>query len=147
MGGDDRHRSLAPRGERASATIGRFMARTGQIPDCAITSPAVRAEDTLRLAMDAGRWSCPARSAETLYDEGVRGVLDEVCREPATTSVLLCVGHEPTTSEVASLLTGGSRLRVPTCTLIRIDFDIEWGEVAPGTGVLAWVVVPRLLAD
>jgi hypothetical protein len=30
--------------------------------------------------------------------------------------------------------------------MARIDFDVEgWNEVGPGTGVLAWVVVPRLL--
>jgi hypothetical protein len=31
--------------------------------------------------------------------------------------------------------------------MARIDFDVDgWGEVGPGTGVLAWSVVPRLLA-
>jgi hypothetical protein len=30
--------------------------------------------------------------------------------------------------------------------MARIDFDVDrWDEVGPGTGVLAWIVVPRLL--
>ena len=123
------------------------MARTGQVPDTAITSPATRADDTLRLAMEAGGWSCPWRSAEAFYGGDVQDLVDEVRREPSSTGVLLIVGHEPTTSETASLLTGGSRLRVPTAALLRIDFHVEWEVVGAETGVLAWSVVPRLLDE
>ena len=127
--------------------MGRFLARAGQVPDAAITSPAVRAHDTLRLAMDAGGWSCPVRTADPLHGGGVAELLAEVRNEPATTDVLLAVGHEPTWSEAASAFIGGGEVRLPTAALARIDFDVDgWGEVGPGTGVLVWSVVPRLLA-
>ena len=143
--GDDRARPLARRGEKAAGTIGRFMARTGHIPSSAISSPAQRAEETLRLAMAAGEWTCAVRTAEALYDGGVPGLLSEIRREPAT-EVLLAVGHEPTWSEAAALLVGGGRIRLPTAALARIDFEMDrWDEVSPGAGVLAWSVVPRLL--
>jgi phosphohistidine phosphatase len=145
--GDDRDRPLAPRGQRAAATIGRFIARTGHIPASVITSPARRAHDTLRLAMEAGAWSSPLRIAEALYGGGVPALVDEARAESTDTGVLLVVGHEPTMSEAASLLTGGSRFRVPTGALIRHDFDADWSDVGAGMGVLAWSVVPRLLAE
>ena len=146
-GGEDRARPLARRGRKAARRMGRFMARAGQVPDAAITSPAVRAADTLRLAMEGGGWSCPVRSAASLYGGGVPGMLAEVQQEPADTGVLLAVGHEPTSSETLSALVGGGEVRLPTAALARIDFDVDrWEEVAPGTGVLAWLVVPRLLA-
>src|SRR2546428_3125668 len=66
-GADDRARPLARRGRKAAKTMGRFLARAGQVPDAAITSPAVRAHDTLQLAMDGGGWTCPARTAPSLY--------------------------------------------------------------------------------
>jgi phosphohistidine phosphatase len=142
----DRLRPLAPRGEKAAKRMGRFMARSGQVPDSAIVSPARRAWDTLQLAMAAGDWSCPTRSADPLYGAGVRGLLGEIRAEPATTELLLAVGHEPTWSETAALLIGGGHLGFPSAALARIDFEINrWDEVRPGTGVLAWTVVPRLL--
>ena len=144
--GDDRARPLAKRGRKAADTIGRFTARAEQVPDAAITSPAVRAAETLRLVMEAGGWKCPMRSAEGLYGGGVPGLLSEIRTEPARTQLLLAVGHEPTWSEAATLLIGGGRLSLPTGALVRIDLDVErWDQVGPATGALAWSVVPRLL--
>lgn len=145
-GGEDRARPLARRGRKAAQRMGRFLARAGQVPDAAITSPAVRAADTLRLAMDGGGWSCPVRTATSLYGGGVAGLLAEVQREPDTTAVLLAVGHEPTWSAALAAFVGGGEVRFPTAALARIDFDVDgWDDVAPGTGVLEWLVVPRLL--
>ncbi|HYV59337.1 MAG TPA: histidine phosphatase family protein [Acidimicrobiia bacterium] len=145
--GDDRARPLARRGRKAAQRMGRFLAREGQVPDAAITSPAVRAADTLRLAMEGGEWSCPVRTADSLYHGGITGLLTEVRREPAATAVLLAVGHEPTWSAALVNLTGGGHVQFPTAAMARVDFDVDrWEDVAPGTGALAWLVVPRLLA-
>ena len=144
--GGDAARPLAHRGRKAAKRMGKFLARAGQVPDAAITSPAMRAEDTLRLAMEGGGWTCPVRTAAPLYDGGVSGLLSEVRNEPATTDMLLAVGHEPTWSEAVSAFMGGGDVDLPTAAMARIDFDVDrWGEVRPGTGVLAWIVVPRLL--
>lgn len=144
--GDDRSRPLAQRGRKAAKRMGRFLARAGQVPDAAITSPALRAEDTLRLAMEGGGWTCPVRLASALYGGGVPGLFGEVRKEPPTTDVLLAVGHEPTWSEAVAALIGGGEIRFPTGALARVDLDVDrWDEIGPGTGVLAWSVVPRLL--
>jgi phosphohistidine phosphatase len=144
--GGDAARPLAPRGRKAAKRMGKFLARAGQAPDAAITSPALRAEDTLRLAMEGGGWRCAVRTAAALYDGGLSGLLAEVRNEPATTDVLLAVGHEPTWSEAVSAFIGGGDVGLPTAAMARIDFDVDgWEEAGPGTGVLAWVVVPRLL--
>jgi phosphohistidine phosphatase len=146
-GGGDQDRPLARRGRKAAQRMGRFLARASQVPDAAITSPARRAKDTLRLAMEGGGWACPVRTAAALYGGGVSGLLAEVRSEPATTAVLLAVGHEPTWSEAVSAFIGGGEVRLPTGAVARIDFDVGgWDEVGPGTGVLVWSVAPRLLA-
>jgi phosphohistidine phosphatase len=143
---DDRVRPLAPRGRKAAKTMGRFLARAGQVPDTAITSPAARAEDTLRRAMKAGGWTCPVRASDGLYHGGVSGLVGELRSEPDATGVVLAVGHEPTWSDAVAALTGGGHVRFPTAALARIDFDVaRWEDVQTGTGVLAWMVVPRLV--
>jgi phosphohistidine phosphatase len=144
--GDDRARPLNRRGQKAAKTIGRFLAQSDQLPDAAITSPAVRAADTLRLAMKAGGWDCPVRTADGLYGAGVPGLVAEIRNEPIATEVLLAVGHEPTWSDAATAFIGRGQLRFPTAALARIDFDVDrWKDIAPDTGVLAWLVTPRLL--
>src|SRR5947207_15865347 len=89
--GGDAARPLARRGRKAAKTMGRFLARAGQVPDAAITSPAVRAEETLRLTMDGGGWTCPARTATSLYGGGGSGLLAEIRDEAAATRVPLAV--------------------------------------------------------
>jgi hypothetical protein len=35
---------------------------------------------------------------------------------------------------------------MPTAALARIDLLVdEWAELGPGTGVLSWLVVPRVI--
>lgn len=142
----DHLRPLAKRGRRAAAALGRFLAGAEQVPDLAFTSPAARARETLELAMEAGGWSCPVREAASFYGAGSRAALAELASAPAGTELLLAVGHEPVWSELASLLIGGGRLRVPTGALLRIDLDVpDWADIGRGTGTLGWMVVPRVL--
>jgi phosphohistidine phosphatase len=144
--GGDRERPLASRGRKAARTMGRLLTRAGQAPDAVVCSPALRAQETLRLAMEAGEWKCPVRVGAGLYEGGVEGALAEIRAEDSAAELLCVVGHEPTSSELASLLIGGGRIDVPTGAALRIDFaeGMPWGDLAPGSGQLAWMLVPRL---
>ena len=57
------------------------------------------------------------RISDALYSEGVEGLLGEVRLEPETTKLLMVVGHEPTCSQVVSLLIGGGLVRMPTAAI------------------------------
>ena len=57
----DHERPLASRGRRAAAAVGRFLAAAGPMPDRVLSSSAVRALSTVRLAAEAGRWPPPIR--------------------------------------------------------------------------------------
>jgi phosphohistidine phosphatase len=140
----DLKRPLSKRGRNAARTMGRFLAQANQIPDSVISSPALRATETIQLAVASGKMVVPVRAAEGLYGD-VESVLAEIRKEPDSTEMLLVVGHEPVWSELASLLLGGASLRLPTCSVARIDFEGEhWKDLLVGRGRLAWLVVPRL---
>jgi phosphohistidine phosphatase len=144
-GGSDLERPLAKRGRKAARAAGRFLAAT-EVPDSVICSPALRARATLDLASEARDWEWSVREAAALYDGGVEGLLAEIRREPGTTRLLMVVGHEPTCSETVRFLIGGGLVRMPTAALARIDLQVdEWGEASAGTGVLSWLVVPRVI--
>ena len=124
---DDHERPLAERGRSAAALMGTLLARVNQVPQRVLCSSAVRARETVRLAVEAGGWSC------------------SVTEDDAVVSLLLA-GHEPAWSGLAAELIGGGELRFPTAAMARIDFEVDrWSRVRPATGSLVWFVIPRLL--
>ena len=144
----DHDRPLAKRGLKAARAMGRFLGLAGQAPESAVTSSAVRARATLEEAAGAGGWKCRVRVTRALYEATPMEALQEVRAEPDATDRLILVGHEPTWSELAVLLMGGGSLRMPTASMLRIDFDVDsWKEVAYGGGRLAWMIPPRLFTD
>ena len=142
--GEDDRRPLARRGKRAAETMGRFLAVTGEVPDRVLVSVAARAQETLELAVRAGRWDCSAVTCEELY-AGVDDVLEAIRRHGADATLLMIIGHEPTWSALASRLAGGGSFRLPTASVLRLDFDLDEWAALEGGGRVQWLVTPRLL--
>jgi len=142
----DHERPLAKRGVRAARLMGRFLTAIGEPPEAIVTSSARRARTTVELAAKAGKWRCPIRVTRNLYDAGPEAVLHEIAGEADVHESLLVAGHQPTFSEVASLLVGGGHVAMVTAALVRIDLEIDhWSELDAGDGILAWSVTPKLL--
>lgn len=152
--GLDRERPLAPRGRRAASRVGQFVSAAGWVPQRVLTSPARRAARTVERAAEAGGWlsvqedgsHCQIVVEEALYDSTPERVLHVLHQQPSDVERLLLAGHEPTWSQLASRLTGGGRLRVPTAALVGIRFEVEtWADVGFGDGELLFLLPPRLL--
>ena len=143
-GDDDLLRPLAERGRRAATTVGRFLSAMAVVPDRAIASPARRAQQTLGLVRQAAGAEYPIETSGGLYGgaDEVRGVINGGGRE---TELLLIVGHEPAWSAVASGLTNGARLRLPTASLLWLDFETDDWAAVQRHGQIRWFVTPRLL--
>ena len=146
--GADHDRPISGRGQRAARAMGRFLSLARQVPDSVVTSSAVRARTTVDLAREAGSWKCRERGTRALYEATPFVVLQEIHAEPRDTGTLLLAGHEPTWSELTALLVGGGAVAFPTACMARIDFGFEaWSDVAYGTGVLAWLIPPKLFTE
>lgn len=142
----DRHRPLEERGRADAALLGGFLRELGQIPDAVLTSPAERAEQTARAAIEAGEWDVEPALAEDLYDTPPWKVLREVRRQPDELRSLLLSFHEPTCSETLSDLVGHVSVKMPTGALARVDLQVEsWEDVEPGAGILVWLITPKIL--
>lgn len=144
--GDDADRPLNARGRKASRAIGRFLTATGNQPQLAVTSPARRARDTLKLAAKAGRWDCPTCVAPCFYGSGPAELVHHLRDElPDSAERVLVVGHEPIWSEAVELLSG-AHVRMPTAAVACIELDTpRWSDVTANSGRLLWLVPPRLL--
>ena len=143
----DRQRPLNKRGERSARAVGDFLARSGRIPELALTSPAVRAATTLALAASFGLWPTPVHEVSSLYFGGPGDLLDAV-KEVSGVSRLLLVGHEPTLSTTVSRLVGGGAFLVPTAGLISFRLTLpDWSAISWGSGELESFVLPRDLLN
>ncbi|MCH9646674.1 MAG: histidine phosphatase family protein [Deltaproteobacteria bacterium] len=143
----DHDRPLAPRGVRASRSMGVFLARVGSIPDLMLTSSAVRARATVELASEAGKWrACPLHLTRSLYEASASAALSQLRLLKTGPEIVLLSGHEPCCSELVGELIGHAEILMPTATAARIDLSIKsWEEIAPGLGTLRWLVTPKLL--
>ena len=145
-GDDDLRRPLSKRGRHAARAMGRFLSGAGQVPAMALTSPALRARDTLELAMKAGSWSCEVALCPALYGD-VTDVMGAIAEVSSAIRSLLLVGHQPTWSAAAQVLTGATGIVLPTAAMLRIDFQAErWHDIRKDTAQLIWLVPPRLLS-
>lgn len=142
----DHERPLAERGEKGARKMGRFLTTSRSVPDRAITSSATRTRQTLATAAEAGGWTGPARVTDALYEADAETVLREIQSEPDDIDTVVVVGHEPWSSRLVGLLTGGGRVEMKTASVARIDVEVEaWADVQPGRGTLAFLLPPSAL--
>jgi len=145
--GSDHDRPLKNRGVRDARLMGHFLSATDQVPDAIVSSSAVRALTTARLAAEAGRWGCEARVEPAIYGATRDTVLEVIRGLDADLDSVLLAGHQPTFSDVTSSLLGAAQIRFPTAALACIDVPVaRWDAVEFGRGMLVWFVTPKLLA-
>jgi len=142
--GGDHDRPLAPRGVKAAKWMGVYLERLEQIPDRVVSSTAVRARETVRLAAQAGNWSSAQETTSRLYGASPEEALDVVrALDDALGSVLLA-GHEPTWSLLVGGLIGNANVRFPTGAMARVDLAVRhWNDADFGLGTLIWLATPK----
>jgi phosphohistidine phosphatase SixA len=139
--GPDFDRPLSAKGRRQAERLGAFLAERSFAPDAIVASPKVRARQTAELIADA-------LGIAISVDERLAGALDtdivtSLIEGVGGTSVVL-VGHDPDFSDLASELLGGAYLPMRKGALARFDVSLP---LAPGAGVLRWLLPPDLLTD
>jgi phosphohistidine phosphatase len=145
--GHDRERPLNKRGRRAAKRMGRYLVEAGSVPGRVLTSPAVRAWETVRLASESGDWKSKIEVEEALYETAPDLIAGLVQQQPDAHSIVLLAGHEPAFSETVSRLIGGGQVSMPTAAIACVEFEVErWSEVSAPNGSLAWLMTPKLLA-
>lgn len=138
----DHDRPLNDRGVRSARIMGRVLTSVGQIPDLIVTSTAVRARSTARLATEAGVWTCDIVLDPDLYGTGADSAV-QVASTVVGSDRLMLVGHQPTWSILVSVLTG-QRLDMKTATVAVIEFDMEsWIELPSKQGEIVASYQPK----
>lgn len=142
---DDRQRPLTDAGRREHARVAGALQRMGVRFDRLLASPLARARETAEITARV-YGATPPELTDLLGDQAEpTSVLAGLAGLEA--SALLCVGHEPTLSRLAGLLTsrdGSARIEMAKSGVAVIECT---GPVAPGRGVLRMHLRPgELLA-
>jgi len=152
---EDFARPLSKRGATAAPRMGAYMAAHGLLPDLVLSSPAVRARQTLDFVL-----SHLSHRPTVIYEDGLylaapSALLARIRKIEAKVHHALIVGHDPGIQGLALELSHGGkaearaalRAKFPTGALAVIGFQVgAWAKVAPGKGRLDLFVTPKSLA-
>jgi phosphohistidine phosphatase len=144
--GSDLERPLAPRGVKAAKRTGRLLSRLGAAPELILSSPALRARSTAERAAAGGGWPSSIAIVPEFYGGRCAEVMTAIASFETSVRRILVVGHEPTWSDLVTVLCGGGRVFMPTAAVACLALVGDgWSELGPGRAELMWLVNPRML--
>jgi phosphohistidine phosphatase len=147
---EDFDRPLNARGRNAAKEIGKELRKRRIRPDLVLSSPAVRARQTIERVVIGYGGEFNVEDEPRIYGAAPETLVDLVRSAPDDVDRLLMVGHNPGFQDLVVELSAPGRLhdeaaeKFPTAALAEIRFDTEsWSEIAPGQGILECLVRPR----
>lgn len=140
-GTTDAERELTAAGARDALRAGEWLREFGVQAEHALVSTAVRTRQTWNQVRAGAGWSLDADFDSTLYSAGPETALDVLRLVPTGVGSVVLVGHNPTVSQLAQLLSDGlgepSLLAAmsqgyPPASLTVLEFEGDWGRLGFG---------------
>ena len=142
----DHERPLAQSGIQDAGKMGAYLYQQNESPNLVISSTAVRAKATAKIAMDVGKWSCNIVLESKIYGGSPEYLLSLIKSQNNRLSSICIVGHEPNFSSFIVKSTDSNYLQFPTASMAKINFDVNsWQEIIMGFGNLNWIISPKEL--
>jgi len=150
----DHDRPLASRGRRDAPAAGRWLRKSGYVPDRVLCSTARRTRETWQLVEEE-----LGAHPQTVFEDRVYGassaeLLDLAHQTSADVHALLIVGHDPAmrgltlelageqSDDVEAEALGRVRDKYPTAAIAVLAFPSDWAELSLGRARLAEFAVP-----
>ena len=141
----DHNRPLAPRGRRDAPLVGRWLARSGYLPDAVVCSTARRAQETWELASAELPGSPAPRLEPRVYEATVLGLLMLVREFASEQRTVVIVGHNPGLAELAVGLAAPPPqppASFPTAAVAVLGLPGDWSAAGPGEARLLAFAIP-----
>lgn len=148
----DDQRPLNERGNRDAPAVGRWLVEQDLVPDFALVSPAVRAQQTWRLASAQLPRDVPTATADEIYEAYWTALLDVIHTASDDHAIVALVGHNPGCEELVQRLAGpGSDADVvdavltkyPTAGVAVLRAPGRWADLAAAGAQLVAFAAPR----
>jgi len=139
----DFDRPLNKRGEHDAPRIGQWLHENKLIPDWIISSPALRARETVLLVCDElGLKKKAIHWEEKLYAAELKTLLTALAQCPEDKHLVMLVGHNPGLEELLIYLTTMEN-RMPTAAIACVRLPEDWGRLKRGSGKLEALMFPK----
>ncbi|MBF0191092.1 MAG: histidine phosphatase family protein [Magnetococcales bacterium] len=150
----DFDRPLAKRGLQDAPRMGQWLLDQDLIPDFIVSSPALRAKQTilevckvLDIKKKAVQWDA------RIYGAGTEELIEVLTELPKQTRIAMIVGHNPGLEMLVSYLSrhvmdlpgdlDGEAGLVKTATVAHLHMPNDWTHISPGCATLATLISPR----
>jgi phosphohistidine phosphatase len=148
----DVDRPLAPRGERASRKLAKYIRRQRIQPALVLCSPSRRTRQTLEAVEASLGKRCAVKVVPELYGASEHELLEQLRALPDSIRSVMLIGHNPGLHNLALVLAsrGADLLQLgekfPTGALATLVVRSEgWTALGPGAAELVDYVVPKQL--
>ena len=141
--GGDHERTLTEKGTMIARKMGIYLSKIKSTPDLVISSTAVRAKTTARLAREEGKWT-----AELILEKGIYGgnplfIMELIKNQDDSMDSICLTGHEPHFSSFICRITNEDHIHFPTASMAKIDFMANnWKDADFENGNLDWLIKP-----
>lgn len=148
----DFDRPLARRGEKAIKKIGRWMLKNIFLPDLIISSPALRAKQTVnRICAQLSHHQTDIIWENIVYGADLSTLLKVLERQTTRPKTVMLTGHNPElemlveylADETIPLPQNGKLM--PTAALALFDMPETWKPLKPDSAKLTRIIYPRTL--
>ena len=142
----DFDRPLNGRGVKGAETIGTFIKKQKLSFDLVLSSPALRARETIEIVLKTAKLQVEVRYDQRIYDASTTDLIEVIKQIEEDKKKVVLVGHNPGIERLLETLTGGTE-HVATGTFAKIDLKTtRWAKFLETPGNLDWVVKPKELA-
>lgn len=141
----DFDRPLNVRGLRGAELVGTYIKKQKVLFDLVLSSPAVRARETIEIVLKTAKVQTELRYDQRIYEASPQVLIEVITQIEEEKSKVLLVGHNPGIEKLLEILTGAI-VHVATGTLAKIDLETaKWSKALETQGNLDWVVKPKEL--
>ncbi|UOQ72753.1 SixA phosphatase family protein [Hymenobacter cellulosilyticus] len=127
----DQERPLNDRGRTDAPRMGQALAKRNIRLDLLVSSPAVRALSTAALVAKELEYAHnQIQVNDRIYRAEVPDLVDIVRQLPDAADSVLLVGHNPTITDFANVISPSPLNELPTAAIVCIKFDCaSWAEI------------------
>jgi phosphohistidine phosphatase len=141
----DFDRPLHNEGRNAADLIGQTLLSRGVTLDLVLSSPAVRARETVELVLQAAKFEVELHYDQRIYEAGPDQLLAVISEIEDDKNPVMLVGHNPAFEELVQAVTGQEE-HLSAGALAKIVFaNSTWDEIQEKKGRLDWVIQPKEL--
>lgn len=142
----DLQRELTLTGKRDAQMAGAYLKNKGVTFDLLLCSPAIRTQTTAQLIASTMSIVAPEVVIDPfIYQATENDLLTIVLNAPTNKKSIGLIGHNPTISAFAKILTKSNIENFSPCTIAAFQFDIEkWSDLRPQKGRLDFIHFPSI---